>query len=88
MALSGIYARAGRWQGDFRYAHEVMAMSIVIAATSGAMKLLVEDGEMEHADHIAAEMVLQALGGRRRRIGGLLGCRCRGGIAGFPQHRG
>ena len=45
-----------------RYAHEEMAMSMVISATLGAMNLLVEDGEVEHADRIAAEMVLQALG--------------------------
>ena len=55
--------QAGRRQGDFHYAHEEMAMSMVISATLGAMNLLVEDGEVEHADRIAAEMVLlQALG--------------------------
>lgn len=68
--------QAGRRQGDFHYAHEEMAMSMVISATLGAMNLLVEDGEVEHADRIAAEVVLQALGGgRRRRLGGLLGSR-------------
>ena len=36
-------------------------MSMVIYATLGAMSLLVEDGEVEHADRIAAEMLLQAL---------------------------
>tara|TARA_R100001143_G_scaffold62133_1_gene64628 strand:- start:4506 stop:4817 length:312 start_codon:yes stop_codon:yes gene_type:complete len=55
--------QAGRRQGDFHYAHEEMAMSMVISATLGAMNLLVEDGEVEHADRIAAEVVLQALGG-------------------------
>lgn len=54
--------QAGRRQGDFHYAHEEMAMSMVISATLGAMNLLVEEGEVEHADRIAAEMVLQALG--------------------------
>jgi leucyl aminopeptidase (aminopeptidase T) len=40
----------------------------------GAMNLLVEDGEVEHADRIAAEMVLQALGvapEKAKRIAGL-----------------
>ncbi len=55
--------QAGSRQGDFHYAHEEMAMSMVISATLGAMNLLVEDGEVEHADRIAAEVVLQALGG-------------------------
>ena len=54
--------QAGRRQGDFHYAHEEMAMSMVISATLGAMNLLVEEGEVERADRIAAEMVLQALG--------------------------
>lgn len=53
--------QAGRRQGDFHYAHEEMAMSMVISATLGAMNMLVEDGEVEHADRIAAEMLLQAL---------------------------
>lgn len=68
------YLQAGRRQGDFHYAHEEMAMSMVISATLGAMNLLVEDGEVEHADRIAAEMVLQALGvppGEAGRISGL-----------------
>ena len=66
--------QAGRRQGDFHYAHEEMAMSMVISATLGAMNLLVEDGEVEHADRIAAEMVLQALGvapENAKRIAGL-----------------
>jgi AcrR family transcriptional regulator len=66
--------QAGRRQGDFHYAHEEMAMSMVISATLGAMNLLVEDGEVEHADRIAAEMVLQALGvapEKAKRIAGL-----------------
>ncbi len=66
--------QAGSRQGDFHYAHEEMAMSMVISATLGAMNLLVEDGEVEHADRIAAEMVLQALGvpaGEAGRIAGL-----------------
>lgn len=66
--------QAGRRQGDFHYAHEEMAMSMAISATLGAMSLLVEDGEVEHADRIAAEMVLQALGmppGEAGRIAGL-----------------
>ena len=53
--------QAGSRQGDFHYTHEEMAMSMVIYATLGAMSLLVEDGEVEHADRIAAEMLLQAL---------------------------
>ena len=53
--------QAGRRQGGFHYAHEEMAMSMVIYATLGAMSLLVEDGEVEHADRIAAEMLLQAV---------------------------
>lgn len=52
---------AGRRQGGFHYAHEEMAMSMVPSATLGAMNLLVEGGEVGHADGIAAEM-LQALG--------------------------
>jgi AcrR family transcriptional regulator len=66
--------QAGRRQGDFHYAHEEMAMSMVISATLGAMNLLVEDGEVEHADRIASEMVLQALGvppEKAKRIAGL-----------------
>ncbi|MFP1678234.1 TetR/AcrR family transcriptional regulator [Alloalcanivorax sp. C16-2] len=66
--------QAGRRQGDFHYAHEEMALSMVISATLGAMNLLVEEGEVERADRIAAEMVLQALGvppGDARRIAGL-----------------
>ncbi|MFT0138967.1 TetR/AcrR family transcriptional regulator [Alcanivoracaceae bacterium MT1] len=66
--------QAGRRQGDFHNAHEEMAMSMVISATLGAMNLLVEDGEVGHADRIAAEMVLQALGvplGEAGRIAGL-----------------
>ncbi|KYZ84849.1 TetR family transcriptional regulator [Alcanivorax sp. KX64203] len=66
--------QAGCRHGDFHYAHEEMAMSMVISATLGAMNLLVEDGEVEHADRIAAEMVLQALGmppGEAGRIAGL-----------------
>ena len=66
--------QAGRRQGDFHYAHEEMAMSMVLSATLGAMNLLLEDGEVEHADRIAAEMVLQALGvppGDAKRIAGL-----------------
>ncbi|MES1950482.1 TetR family transcriptional regulator [Salinisphaera sp. S4-8] len=54
--------QAGHRQGDFHYANEEMAMSIVISATLGAMNLLVEQGPVEHADRIAAKMVLQALG--------------------------
>ena len=82
--------QAGRRQGDFHYAHEEMAMSMVISATLGAMNLLVEDGEAEHADRIAAEMVLQALGvpsAKAKWIAGLLGCRCRGRVnsAALPQ---
>lgn len=77
--------QAGRRQGDFHYAHEEMAMSMVISATMGAMNLLVEDGEVEHDDRIAAEMVLQALGGGRRgRLSGLPGCRCRGRVGSWP----
>lgn len=72
--------QAGRRQGDFHYAHEEMVMSMVISATLGAMNLLVEDGEVEHSDRIAAEMVLQALGRRRRRLSRLRGCRCRGRV--------
>ena len=53
--------QAGRRQGGFHYAHEEMAMSMVPSATLGAMNLLVEGGEVGHADGIAAEM-LQALG--------------------------
>ena len=52
--------QAGSRQGDFHYAHEEMAMAI--SATLGAMNLLVEDGEVEHADRIAAEIVLRAMG--------------------------
>ena len=65
--------QAGRRQGDFHYAHEEMAMSMVISAILGAMNLLVENGEVEHADRIAAEMVLQALGEpeKAKRIAGL-----------------
>ncbi|ASK33257.1 TetR family transcriptional regulator [Alcanivorax sp. N3-2A] len=55
--------QVGSRHGKFHYAHEGMAMSMVISATLGAMNLLVEDGEVEHADRIAAEVVLQALGG-------------------------
>ena len=57
-----------------RYAHEEMAMSMVISATLGAMNLLEEDGEVEHTERIAAEMVLQALGvppEKVKRIAGL-----------------
>ncbi|WP_228462358.1 hypothetical protein [Alloalcanivorax profundimaris] len=66
--------QAGRRQGDFHYTHEEMAMSMIISATLGAMNLLVEDGEVEHADRITAEMVLQALGvpaGEAEGIAGL-----------------
>ena len=65
--------QAGRRQGDFHYAHEEMAMSMVISATLGAMNLLVEDGEVEHADRIAAEMVLQALGVSVEKAKGIAG---------------
>ena len=65
--------QAGRRQGDFHYAHEEMAMSMVISATLGAMNLLVEDGEVEHADRIAAEMVLQALGVPLEKAGRIAG---------------
>ena len=65
--------QAGRRQGDFHYAHEEMAMSMVISATLGAMNLLVEDGEVEHADRTAAEMVLQALGVPAEKAKGIAG---------------
>ncbi|WOD29603.1 TetR/AcrR family transcriptional regulator [Alloalcanivorax xenomutans] len=65
--------QAGRRQGDFHYAHEEMAMSMAISATLGAMSLLVEDGEVEHADRIAAEMVLQALGVSPEKAGRIAG---------------
>ncbi|MBL7251487.1 TetR/AcrR family transcriptional regulator [Alloalcanivorax marinus] len=55
------------------YAHEEMAMSMVISASLGAMNLLVEDGEVEHADRIAAEMVLQALGVSPEKAKGIAG---------------
>ena len=65
--------QAGRRQGDFHYAHEEMAMSMVISATLGAMNLLVEDREVEQADRIAAEMVLQALGVPQEKAKGIAG---------------
>ena len=65
--------QAGRRQGDFHYAHEEMAMSMVISATLGAMNLLVEDGGVEHADRIAAGMVLQALGVPPEKAKGIAG---------------
>jgi hypothetical protein len=37
------------------------------------MNLLVEDGEVEHADRIAAEMVLQALGVPSEKAGRIAG---------------
>lgn len=54
--------QAGREQGDFDYANEEMAMAMVMSATMGAMNLVVEGIEMEHADRVAAEMILRSLG--------------------------
>nr|WP_240692370.1 hypothetical protein [Alloalcanivorax gelatiniphagus] len=65
--------QAGRRQSDFHYAPEEMGMRMVVPATLGAMNLLVEDGEVEHADRIAAEMVLQALGVSREEAGRIAG---------------
>ena len=45
----------------------------------GSMNLLVEDGEVEHADRIAAEMVLQALGVPRGEAGRIAGLPLPGG---------
>ena len=55
------------------YAHEEIAVSMFISAILGAMNLLVEDGEVEHADGIAEEMVLQVRGApvKAKRIAGL-----------------
>ena len=78
--------QAGRRQGDFHYAHEEMAMSMVISATLGAMNLLVEDGEVEHADRIAAEMGCRRWGCRPKKPSGLLGCCCRGRVNSWTCH--
>ncbi|CUR47454.1 hypothetical protein BN2364_3013 [Alloalcanivorax xenomutans] len=69
-----------------RYAHEEMAMSMVISATLGAMNLLVEDGEVEHADRIAAEMGCRRWGCRPKKPSGLLGCCCRGRVNSWTCH--
>ena len=37
-------------------------MAMVMSATMGAMNLVVEGIEMEHADRVAAEMILRSLG--------------------------
>ena len=49
-------------QGDFRYASEELAMSMVVAGTTGAIFTLLEGMELEHHDSAAAEMILLALG--------------------------
>ena len=59
--------QAGRQQGDFDYANEEMAMAMVVSATMGAMNLVVEGIEVEDADRIAAEMILQSLGVAARK---------------------
>lgn len=54
--------QAGMQQGDFRYASEELAMSMVVAGTTGAIFTLLEGMELEHHDSAAAEMILLALG--------------------------
>lgn len=51
-----------------------MPLRVALGPPVGAMNLLAEDREVEHADRIAAEMVLQALEvppDKAKRIAGL-----------------
>ena len=54
--------RLGHEQGDFKYADEGVAMTLVVSATMGAMAAIVDGDVVEQHDSIVAEMVLLALG--------------------------
>lgn len=52
----------GSQQGDFAYADEEIAMSLVLSATLGAMTAVIEGHVADRHDMIIAEMILRALG--------------------------
>lgn len=54
--------QVGLEQGDFRFAHEGVAMTLVVSATMGAMAAIIDGETVEGHDSIVAEMVLLALG--------------------------
>lgn len=63
--------QAGLEQGDFRYADEGVAMTLVVSATMGAMAAIVDGDAVAQHDSIVAEMILLALGvtaAKARRI--------------------
>lgn len=59
--------QAGLAQGDFRYADEGIAMTLVVSATMGAMAAIVDGETIDGHDCIVAEMVLLALGVTREK---------------------
>jgi AcrR family transcriptional regulator len=61
----------GLRQGDFRYAHEEVALGVVLSATMGAMTAIVNGMKIDNHDSLIAEMILMALGvdvGKARSI--------------------
>lgn len=54
--------RTGMAQDDFKYAHEEVALVMIVSATMGAMTAIVEGHIVDQHDRVFAEMLLLALG--------------------------